>query len=91
MKNVSFRVLLLFVQIFLASKLVAGEGSHVGDLVQTKSGKVFLRRSSKKEILSKKDTEDVGHYYSNDGQSKVTQFSSRLIFLFEHFQFLSTL
>ena len=46
MKNVSFHVLLLFLQIFLVSNLITG------DLIKTKSGKVFLRRSSKKEISS---------------------------------------
>ena len=72
MKNVSFRFLLLFVQILFASKLVTGEGSHVGDLIKTKSGKVFLRRSSKKSIWAKKDTEEESGYdYSND-KIKVT-------------------
>merc|ERR1711974_429209 len=53
MKNVSFHLLLLFVQIYFASQLegssFTGEGSHVGHLMKTKSGKVFLTRSSKKD------------------------------------------
>ena len=32
----------------------------MGDLIKTKSGKVFLRRPSMKEISSKKDIEEVG-------------------------------
>ena len=72
MKNVSFHLLLLFVQIYFASQLegssITGEGSHAGHLIKTKSGKVFLTRSSKKAISSKKDAEDI----SNFDETKVT-------------------
>ena len=78
MNNVSFNTLLLLLQICFASELggsriTGGEGSHVGDLIKTKSGKVFLRRSSKKSIWAKKDTEEEGGYdYStNDDKIKV--------------------
>ena len=76
MKNVSFHILLLFVQIYFASELggssiTGGEESHVGDLIKTKSGKIFLRRSTKKEIWPKKDAEEEGHDYSNDDEIKV--------------------
>ena len=77
MNNVNINILLLFLQICFASELggssiTGGEGSHVGDLIKTKSGKVFLRRSSKKSIWAKKDTEEESGYdYSNDDKIKV--------------------
>ena len=76
MKNVSLHILLLFVQINFASELegssITGEGSHLGHLIKTKSGKVFLTRSRKKAILPKKDTEDGGHDHSNIDEIEVT-------------------
>ena len=69
MKNVSLHLFLLFLQIFFASE----EGSHVGDLIRTKSGKVFLRRSSKKAISPKKDAKEGGQHDSDDKESKVTK------------------
>merc|ERR1719341_97585 len=68
--NVSLHLLLLLLQIFLASKLTTGEGSHVGYLIKTKSGKVFLRRSSKKAISRKKDAKEGGQHDSDDKESK---------------------
>ena len=79
MKNVSLHIFLLLVQIYLLaseveSRSVSGKGSrqHIGHLVKTKSGKVFLHRSSKKEISSKKDKEEGGQDYSNDDEIQVT-------------------
>ena len=53
MNNASFTILLLF--LFFASELGGSNGDHGGDLIQTKSGKVFLGRSSKRTLLPKKD------------------------------------
>ena len=76
MKNVSFHIFLLLVQTYLASEVesrsVSRKGSHhIGHLIKTKSGKVFVRRSSKKELSSKKDKEEVGQDYSNDDEIQV--------------------
>ena len=75
MNNVTFNILLLFLQIYCTSelgggKITGGKGSHVGDLIRTKSGKVFLRRSSKKALFSKKDAAE-GSESSNDDKIKV--------------------
>ena len=75
MNNVTFNILLLFLQIYCTSKLgggkiTGGKGSHVGDLIRTKSGKVFLRRSSKKALSSKKDAAE-GSKSSNDDKMNV--------------------
>ena len=76
MESVSFNIVLLLVKIYLASELesgfITGKGSRVGHLIKTKSGKVFLRRSSKKAISPKKDTEEGGRDYSNDDEIEVT-------------------
>ena len=77
MKNVSLHLFLLFLQIFFTS----GEGSHVGDLIRTKSGKVFLRRSSKKAISPKKDAKEGGQHDSDDKESKVTKIALKKCFL----------
>ena len=69
MKNVSLHILLLFVQLYFASEL---EGSHLGHLIKTASGKVFLTRSRKKANSPKKDTEDGGHDHSNIDEIEVT-------------------
>ena len=69
MKNVSLHLFLLFLQIFFAS----GEGSHVGDLIRTKSGKVFLRRSSKKVISPKKDAKEGGQLDSDQIKKYLSQ------------------
>ena len=79
--NVSLHLLLLLLQIFLASKLTTGEGSHVGYLIKTKSGKVFLRRSSKKAISPKKDAKEGGQHDSDDKESKVTKIALKNCFL----------
>jgi len=55
MNNASFNILLLFLQVFFASELGGSNGDHVGDLIRTKSGKVFLGRSSKKTLSPKTD------------------------------------
>ena len=55
MNNASFNILLLFLQVFFASELGGSNGDHGGDLIRTKSGKVFLGRSSKKTLSPKKD------------------------------------
>ena len=55
MNNASFNILLLFLQVFFASELGGSNGDHGGDLIQTKSGKVFLGRSSKKTLSPKTD------------------------------------
>ena len=77
MESVSFNIVLLLVKIYLASELerssITGEGSHVGYLIRTKSGKVFLRRSSKKAISPKKDAKEGGQHDSDDKESKVTK------------------
>ena len=72
MKGVLFHLLLLFVQIYLASKLASSTssiGKNAGLLIKTKSGKYFLQLSSKK-----KETTESGNDYSNDGNAngKVT-------------------
>ena len=73
MKNVSFHIFLLLVQTYLASEVESRSVSqHIGHLVKTKSGKVFLHRSSKKETSSKKDKEEGGQDYSNDDEIQVT-------------------
>ena len=69
MTKVSLHLLLLFLQIFFAS----GEGSHVGDLIRTKSGKVFLRRSSKKVISPKKDAKEGGQLDSDQIKKYLSQ------------------
>ena len=76
MKNVSLHLFLLFLQIFFTS----GEGSHVRDLIRTKSGKVFLRRSSKKAISPKKDAKEGGQHDSDDKESKVTKIALKKCF-----------
>ena len=74
MNNVTFNILLLFLQIYCSElgggKITGGKGSHVGHLIRTKSGKVFLRRSSKKALSSKKDAAE-GSKSSNDYKMKV--------------------
>ena len=77
MKDISLHLFLLFLQIIFAS----GEGSHVGDLIRAKSGKVFLRRSSKKAISPKKDTKEGGQHDSDDKESKVTKIPLKNHFL----------
>ena len=73
MKGVLFHLLLLFFQIYLASKLASGSISNAGHLIKTKSGKNLLQLSSKK-TKTKKDTKKSGNDYSNDGKAneKVT-------------------
>ena len=76
MKNVSFHIFLLLVQTYMASEVesrsVNRKGSHhVGHLIKTRSGKVFLQRSSKKELSPKKDKEEGGQDYSNDDEIQV--------------------
>ena len=94
MEIVSFHILLFLVKIHLASELEGisktGEESHVGHLMKTKSGKVFLRSSSKKAISPKKDTEEGGRDISNDDEIKVTGneevcHSSKLLFFLNIF------
>ena len=71
MKGVLFYLLLLFFQIYLASKLASGSSiSNAGHLIKTKSGKNLLHLSSKK-TKPKKDTKKSGNDYSNDGKAKV--------------------
>ena len=76
MESVSFNILLLLVKIYLASELerssTTEEGSHFGHLIKTKSGKIFLRRPSKKEISPKKHMEGGGRDYSNDDEIELT-------------------
>ena len=72
MNNVPFNLLSLLLQICFApelggSRIAEGEGSHVGDLIRTKSGKVFLAHSSKKALGPNKDD-----YSLNDNEIKVT-------------------
>ena len=43
-------ILLLFLQVYLASELGGSRGDQVGDLIRMKSGKVFLRRSKKDTV-----------------------------------------
>ena len=88
MKNVTFHISILLVQIYMASKVesrsVNGKGSHhIAHLVKTKSGKVFLLRSSKKEIPPKKDQEEGGHDYSNNDEIQVAKLPILLRFLVE--------
>ena len=64
-------ILLLFLQVYLASELGGSRGDHVGDLIRMKSGKIFLRRSSEKALWPKKNAEE-GRDYSNDDEIKVT-------------------
>ena len=74
MKGVLFHLLLLFVQIYLASKVASSSsiGKNAGHLIKTKTGKYFLQLSSKKtKTKTKKDTKEIGNYYSNDGKAKV--------------------
>ena len=71
MNNVPFNALSLLLQICFApelggSRITGGEGSHVGDLIRTKSGKVFLALSSKK------DATEGGDYSLKDDETKVT-------------------
>ena len=71
MKGVLFHLLLLFVQIYLASKLASsssiGKRSNADHLIKTKSGKYFLQWSSKKpKTKTKKDTKKIGNNYSNN-------------------------
>ena len=77
MESVSFHILLLLVKIYLASELerssITGKGSHVGHLIKTKSGKVFLRRSSKTAISPKKHMDKGGRDNLNDDEIKVTR------------------
>ena len=73
MNNVTFNILLLFLQIYCTSelgggKITGGKGSHVGHLIRKKSGKVFLRRSSKKALSSKKNAAD-DEEDANDGKA----------------------
>ena len=75
MKGVLFHLLLLFLQIYLASKVASSSssiGKNAGHLIKTKTGKYFLQLSSKKtKTKTKKDTKEIGNYYSNDGKAKV--------------------
>ena len=71
MKGVLFHLLLLFVQIYLASKLASsssiGKRSNADHLIKTKSGKYFLQWSSKKpKTKTKKDTKKIGNNDSNN-------------------------
>ena len=73
MKGVLFHLLLLFVQIYLASKLASsssiGKRSNAGHLIKTKSGKYFLQLSSKKtKTKTKKYTKEM----DNSHNGKVT-------------------
>lgn len=86
MKGVLFHLLLLFVQIYLASKLASSIsssdsssissssiGKNAGHLIKTKSGKYFLQLSSKK-TKTKKYTKEMDN--SNNGKvtgKKVTK------------------
>ena len=71
MKKVTFHIFVLLVQIFLASEVESRKGSHhVAQLVKTKSGKVFLRRSSKRKSSPKREKES-GDDYSHDDQVQV--------------------
>ena len=69
MNYVSFYI--LFLQVCFASELGGSREDHVGNLIRMKSGKIFLRRSSKKALWPKKDAEE-GRDYSNDDEIKVT-------------------
>ena len=89
MKGVLFHLLLLFVQIYLASKLASSSsrsnsnsssssssiGKNAGHLIKTKSGKYFLQLSSKKtKTKTKKYTKEMDN--SNNGKvtgKKVTK------------------
>ena len=71
MNNVSFNILLLFLQVCFASELGGSREDHVGDLIRMRSGKIFLRRSSEKALWPKKNAEE-GRDYSNDDEIKVT-------------------
>ena len=71
MNNVSFNILLLFLQVCFASELGGIREDHVGNLIRMKSGKIFLRRSSEKALWPKKNAEE-GRDYSNDDEIKVT-------------------
>ena len=89
MKGVLFHLLLLFVQIYLASKLASSIsssdnssisssssiGKNAGHLIKTKSGKYFLQLSSKKtKTKTKKYTKEMDN--SNNGKvtgKKVTK------------------
>ena len=82
MKGVLFHLLLLFVQIYLASKLASSIsssdnssissssssiGKNAGHLIKTKSGKYFLQLSSKKtKTKTKKYTKEMDN--SNNGK-----------------------
>ena len=84
MNNVTFNILLLFLQIYCTSelgggKITGGKGSHVGDLIRTKSGKVFLRRSSKKALSSKKNAAD-DEEDANDGKASDKSFPEAFVF-----------
>ena len=71
MNNVSFNILLLFLQVCFASELGGSKGDHVGNLIRMKSGKISLQHSSKKALWPKKDAEE-GRDNSNDDKIKVT-------------------
>ena len=78
MKGVLFHLLLLFVQIYLASKVVSTSssiGKNAGQLIKTKTGKYFLQLSSKKtKTKTKKYTKEMDN--SNNGKvtgKKVTK------------------
>ena len=74
MKGVLFHLLLLFVQIYLASNVASSSsiGKNAGHLIKTKSGKNLLQLSSKKtKTKTKKDAKKSSNHYSNDGKAKV--------------------
>ena len=67
MNHVPFFILF----IFFVSELegISGEDeSHVGDLIKMKSGKIFLRRSSKEKDTEEESGQDLPNY----NNSKVT-------------------
>ena len=70
MKGLSVHLLLLCLQIYLASKLARGSSSigkrsNAGHLIKTKSGKTFLQLSGKKTRITKDTRKESGNDYSN--------------------------
>ena len=79
MKGLSVHLLLLFLQIYSASKLARGSSSigkrsNAGHLIKIKSGKTFLQLAGKKTRITKDTWKESSNNYSNDGNAneKVT-------------------
>ena len=74
MKGLSVHLLLLCLQIYLASKLARGSSSigkrsNAGHLIKTKSGKTFLQLAGKKTRITKDTWKESSNNYSNDGNA----------------------